>query len=165
MRCFLDFKPGGSLCHILATMYRYKLEQRWRKFDFSTPKTASRKDPNIQMLEVIERALIESECFRLPIVYVRPDVDKQLAAKLRSIIDSHQGEITDDEDEASHIIYPIVEPLSEDFARPTFRRGNHIMIHWYYFPDSYDSWVPNAYDLQVNVSVTRRPVALGSIII
>lgn len=34
MKCFLDFKPGGGLCHILATAYRFKQEQGWRRFDF-----------------------------------------------------------------------------------------------------------------------------------
>lgn len=151
MRCFLDFKPGGSLCHIFANMYRYKTEQRWRKFDFTMAKNPMRKDPNIQMLMEIETALIEAECFRLPVVYVRPDVEKSLAAKVKSIINNHQGEITEDEEEASHIVCPIVEPLPEDFARPTFRRGSHIMIHWYYFPESYDSWVQNSIDLPVIV--------------
>lgn len=158
MRCFLDFKPGGSLCHILANMYRYKFDQRWRKFDFTMAKNPIRKDPNIQMLMEIETALIEAECFRLPVVFVRPDVEKALAVKVKSIINSHQGEITEDEEEASHIVCPIVEPLPEDFARPTFRKGNHIMIHWYYFPESYDSWVPNTFDLPVSSS--RRAVAL-----
>lgn len=36
MRFFLDFKPAGALCVILATMYRFKSEQRWRKFEFPT---------------------------------------------------------------------------------------------------------------------------------
>lgn len=151
MRCFLDFKPGGSLCHIFANMYRYKAEQRWRKFDFSMAKNPMRKDPNIQMLMEIETALIEAECFRMPVVYVRPDVEKTLASKVKSIITDHQGEITEDEEEASHIVCPIVEPLPEDFARPTFRRSNHIMIHWYYFPESYDSWVANTFDLPDNI--------------
>jgi len=34
MRCFLDFKPGGALCHILATVYKFKSDQGWRRFDF-----------------------------------------------------------------------------------------------------------------------------------
>lgn len=34
MKCFLDFKPGGGVCHILATAYRFKQEQGWRRFDF-----------------------------------------------------------------------------------------------------------------------------------
>lgn len=38
MKCFLDFKPGGALCQIFSTMFRYKAEQRWRKFDFQVGK-------------------------------------------------------------------------------------------------------------------------------
>ncbi|XP_011058186.1 PREDICTED: SWI/SNF complex subunit SMARCC2-like [Acromyrmex echinatior] len=38
MKCFLDFKPGGGVCHILATAYRFKQEQGWRRFDFPLAK-------------------------------------------------------------------------------------------------------------------------------
>jgi SWI/SNF related-matrix-associated actin-dependent regulator of chromatin subfamily C len=40
MRFFMDFKPGGGLCVILSTMYRFKSEQRWRKFDFTVSKVS-----------------------------------------------------------------------------------------------------------------------------
>lgn len=40
MKCFLDFKPGGGLCHILATAYRFKQEQGWRRFDFPVGKVS-----------------------------------------------------------------------------------------------------------------------------
>lgn len=147
MRCFLDFKPNGALCHIFANMYRYKSEQRLRKFDFTVSKNSMRKDPNTQLLMEIESGLIEAECLRLPVVYLRPEIEKSLAMKLKSIIINHQGELTEDEEDASHIIYPVVDPLPEDFARPTFKRDKNIMIHWYYFPESYDSWVANTFDL------------------
>lgn len=151
MRCFLDFKPGGSLCQIFSNMYRYKTDQRWRKFEFNVTKSQARKDkdPNTQLLVDIETALIEAECLRLPVAYIRPEVDAELREKITEILQNHQGEITDDEEDATHIIYPIIDPLPEDFARPTFRRGKHIMIHWYYFPESYDSWLPNTFELPV----------------
>lgn len=41
MKCFLDFKPSGGLCHILATAYRFKHEQGWRRFDFPGGKVIS----------------------------------------------------------------------------------------------------------------------------
>lgn len=151
MRCFMDFKPGGALCHILATMYRYKAEQRWRKFDFTVNKNPMRKDPIIQMMIDMESAMIEADCIRWPIVYVRPEVDKATANRITEIVSNHQGEITLDEEEATHIIYPAVDPLPEDYARPMFRRDKHVMIHWYYFPESYDTWVPNTFDLPENV--------------
>lgn len=167
MRFFLDFKQGGALCIILSTMYRFKSEQRWRKFDFTVSKvstfvifphpsinnlfnilqTTSKKDPNIQMLLEIESALIDAEIFRLPTIYIRPEVDRALASKIREIITNHQAEITEEEEEATHIVYPEVDPLPEEYARPIFRRDKNVLLHWYYFPESYDSWVPNNFDL------------------
>ncbi|GAB0092331.1 SWI/SNF complex subunit SMARCC2 [Sergentomyia squamirostris] len=147
MRCFLDFKPGGALCNIFTAMYRYKTEQRWKKFDFTVTKNTSRKDPNTQMLVEIETALIEAECLRLPVVYIRPEVEKALAGKIKDIITKHQGELTEDEEEATHIIYPVVDPLPEEYARPAFKRDKNVMMHWYYLPDSYDSWLVNNFDL------------------
>lgn len=38
MKCFLDFKPGGGLCHILGTAYKFKQENGWRRFDFPVGK-------------------------------------------------------------------------------------------------------------------------------
>lgn len=43
MKCFLDFKPGGGVCHILATAYRFKQEQGWRRFDFPGGKVIIKK--------------------------------------------------------------------------------------------------------------------------
>lgn len=41
MKAFMDMKPGGSLCTVLATMFRFKSEQRWRKFDFQVGKVCT----------------------------------------------------------------------------------------------------------------------------
>ncbi|OXB69893.1 UNVERIFIED_CONTAM: hypothetical protein H355_012355 [Colinus virginianus] len=29
IKCFLDFKAGGALCHILAAAYKFKSDQGW----------------------------------------------------------------------------------------------------------------------------------------
>lgn len=153
MRCFMDFKPGGALCTIFSTMYKFKHDQRWKKFDFTIHKNNNKKDPIIQMMLEIESALIETECMRMPVLFIRSEVDKALCSKLKEILNSRKGVvITEDEDEASHIVYPVVDPLPEEYARPGFKRERHVMIHWYYFPDSYDSWVPhNMLDLPDNI--------------
>ncbi|XP_013147618.1 PREDICTED: SWI/SNF complex subunit SMARCC2 isoform X3 [Papilio polytes] len=140
MKVFMDMKPGGSLCTVLATMFRFKSEQRWRKFDFQVGKNPSRKDLNVQMMMEIESALMGAEIIRSPCVYIRPEVDKATANKVKDIVSNHQGEICDDEEDATHIIYPTVDPLEEEYARPVFRRGNGTLVHWYYLPDSHDIW-------------------------
>lgn len=102
------------------------------------------------MLE-IESCLIDAEIFRLPIIFVRPEVERALAAKIREIITNHQAELTEEEEEATHIVYPDVDPLPEEYARPTFKRDKNVLLHWYYFPESYDSWTPNNFDMPDNV--------------
>lgn len=41
----------------------------------------------------IETGLLEAECMRLPAVFIRPDVDRATAARIREVIVSHQGDI------------------------------------------------------------------------
>ncbi|XP_028025349.1 SWI/SNF complex subunit SMARCC2 isoform X2 [Bombyx mandarina] len=137
MKVFMDMKPGGSLCTVLATMFRFKSEQRWRKFDFQNP---SRKDLNVQMMMEIESALLGADVIRSPCVYIRSEVDKATANKVKDIVVNHQGEICEDEEDATHIIYPTMDPHEEEYARPVFKRGNHVLVHWYYLPDSHDTW-------------------------
>ncbi|XP_050355107.1 SWI/SNF complex subunit SMARCC2 isoform X2 [Nymphalis io] len=149
MKVFMDMKPGGSLCTVLATMFRFKSEQRWRKFDFQVGKNPSRKDLNVQMMMEIESSLLGAEVIRSPCIFIRPEVDKATANKVKDIIVNHQGEICEDEEDATHIIHPAVDPLEEEYARPVFRRGNSVLVHWYYFPDSHDTWAQS--DLPVDV--------------
>lgn len=64
-------------------------------------------------------------------------------------------DVTESEDQATHVIYPTCDPLEEEYARPTFRRDRMVMLHWYYFPDSYDSWT--AADLPVDPPDSPQP--------
>lgn len=133
-------------------MYRYKFEQRWRKFEFNATKGKGKdKDPYIQMISDIETSLIEEEYLRLPVAYIRPEVDEELHEKITEIIEKRRGEITKDEENATHIIYPEVDTSPDDYARPSFKRNKNVMMHWYYLPESYDSWVSNTFDLPVCV--------------
>ncbi|XP_035724881.1 SWI/SNF complex subunit SMARCC2-like isoform X1 [Vespa mandarinia] len=140
MKCFLDFKPGGGLCHILSTAYRFKQEQGWRRFDFPVGKSGSRMDRIVEMLMAAERALTQNRCLTIPSVFVRADVDKSTATKVKEAVRRHQGTVVENEADATHIIFPPVDPMEEECARPCMRRERSVLLHWYYFPDSYDSW-------------------------
>jgi SWI/SNF related-matrix-associated actin-dependent regulator of chromatin subfamily C len=99
------------------------------------------------MFSSIEKALISNKCLVLPIVYIRPEVDKATQSKIKETIKKHQGSMAENEDQATHIIYPSCDILEEEYARPLFQREKMVLLHWYYLPDSYDSWV--AADLPV----------------
>ncbi|CAH0389358.1 unnamed protein product [Bemisia tabaci] len=150
MRLFLDFKPGGALSHILATVYKFKSDQGWRRFDFQNP---SKQERNLEMFTKVEKALIDNKFLSLPNVFIKPEVDKPIQSRVKEIIKKHQGTITENEEEASHIIFPVTDPLDEEYARPTVKRDRMVLMHWYYFPDSHDSWLP-ASDLPIDAPET-----------
>lgn len=152
VKCFMDFKPNGGLCHIMATAYRYRSEQNWRRFDLASP---SRLDRNTDMFVAMERTLVQNKCYIIPVVFARTDIDKTVVTKAKEIVKRHNGIWTEVENEATHILYPPCDPLEEEYARPTMRRDKNIMFHWYYFPDSYDTWVNTEMSLS---DVPENPV-------
>merc|ERR1711894_728106 len=83
MKCFLDFKAGGALCHIVAAVYKFKSDQGWRRFDFQSP---SRMDRNVEMFLQIEKSLVQNKCHTVPTIYLQPDIDKSLMPKLKDIV-------------------------------------------------------------------------------
>ncbi|XP_066976959.1 SWI/SNF complex subunit SMARCC2-like isoform X1 [Macrobrachium rosenbergii] len=137
MKCFLDFKPGGGLCHILSTVYKFKSDQGWRRFDFQSP---SRKDTNIELFKEIEKSLLSNKCWAKPSVFIHGEVDKELRNELKDIVKRHDGKIVEEEEEASHVVFDEQDPLDDEFARAVMRRDRQILFHFYYMPDSYDSW-------------------------
>uniref|UniRef100_A0A803TLA7 SWI/SNF related BAF chromatin remodeling complex subunit C2 n=1 Tax=Anolis carolinensis TaxID=28377 RepID=A0A803TLA7_ANOCA len=140
IKCFLDFKAGGALCHILAAAYKFKSDQGWRRFDFQNP---SRMDRNVEMFMTIEKSLVQNNCLSRPNIYLHQDIDPKLQAKLKDIIKRHQGTVTEDKNNASHIVFPVPGSLEEEeWVRPIMKRDKQVLLHWGYYPDSYDTWIP-----------------------
>ncbi|XP_030003414.1 SWI/SNF complex subunit SMARCC1b isoform X4 [Sphaeramia orbicularis] len=153
-QCFLDLRGGGGLCHILGTAYKFKAEQGWRRFDLQNP---SRTERNVEMFSTIERALIQNNCMSLPVVYLDPTLDQELASRLSGIVTKHQGTLTDDRILASHHIYPSPASTEEDeWMRPVMRKDKHVLVHWGMHPDSYDSWLSSS-DVEGEVEELLHP--------
>ncbi|KAG7493591.1 SWI/SNF complex subunit SMARCC2 isoform X2 [Solea senegalensis] len=140
MKCFLDFKSGGALCHILAAAYKFKSDQGWRRFDFQNP---SRMDRNVEMFMTIEKSVVQNNCLTRPVIYLSSDIEPKLLGKLKDIIKRHQGSVTEDKASSSHVVVPIPTSLEEEeWVRPVMKRDKQVLLHWGYFPDSYDTWIP-----------------------
>lgn len=136
---FEDLSAGGSLCQILATAYRVKTEQSWRRFDFHSP---ARIDRGLELFMSIHRDLKESKVWEPPRVFFDGSVGSQLSQQLMDVVKRHQGTVVESADEASHVIYPPPPPNpnpEEEYIRPLAIRGKMVLVHWWYFPDSYDS--------------------------
>lgn len=141
VKYFMDFKPGGGLCQILAAVYKFRVEQGWRKFEFQVGKNPAKLDKLIEMYQSIEKALIQNKLYTLPNCFIKSEVEKNLATKLKDILKRRGGQLVESEAAATHILYPHSDPLDEEYARPGMRQDKMMMMHWYYFPESYDTWV------------------------
>ncbi|NWW49207.1 SMRC1 protein, partial [Pedionomus torquatus] len=144
----MDFKAGGTLCHILGAAYKYKNEQGWRRFDLQNP---SRMDRNVEMFMNIEKTLVQARdwctelynnCLSRPTIYLIPDIELKLANKLKDIVKRHQGTVTEEKSKATHHVYPSPTSMDDDeWLRPVMKKDKQVLVHWGYFPDSYDTWV------------------------
>uniref|UniRef100_A0A8C9MRJ0 SWI/SNF related BAF chromatin remodeling complex subunit C1 n=1 Tax=Serinus canaria TaxID=9135 RepID=A0A8C9MRJ0_SERCA len=138
-KCFMDFKAGGTLCHILGAAYKYKNEQGWRRFDLQNP---SRMDRNVEMFMNIEKTLVQNNCLSRPTIYLIPDMELKLANKLKDIVKRHQGTVTEEKSKATHHVYPSPTSVDDDeWLRPVMKKDKQVLVHWGFFPDSYDTWV------------------------
>uniref|UniRef100_A0A8D2MGF4 SWI/SNF related, matrix associated, actin dependent regulator of chromatin subfamily c member 1 n=1 Tax=Zonotrichia albicollis TaxID=44394 RepID=A0A8D2MGF4_ZONAL len=138
-KCFMDFKAGGTLCHILGAAYKYKNEQGWRRFDLQNP---SRMDRNVEMFMTIEKTLVQNNCLSRPTIYLIPDMELKLANKLKDIVKRHQGTVTEEKSKATHHVYPSPTSVDDDeWLRPVMKKDKQVLVHWGFFPDSYDTWV------------------------
>ncbi|XP_053215488.1 SWI/SNF complex subunit SMARCC1 isoform X1 [Podarcis raffonei] len=147
-KCFMDFKAGGTLCHILGAAYKYKNEQGWRRFDLQNP---SRMDRNVEMFMNIEKTLVQNNCLSRPTIYLVPEIELKLANKLKDIVKRHQGTVTDEKSKATHHIYPVPTSLDEEeWLRPVMKKDKQVLVHWGYYPDSYDTWV-HATDIDAEI--------------
>lgn len=150
IRWFLDFRSGGSLCHICLSSFLQMSDGKhfgffsWEKYNEKIKLLLERR---------IWNAMIQKKFFRFPVAYIRPEIPKDLREQIANILKERQCEIIQDESQASHIIYPEIESIASDYARPSLKSGENVQIHWYYLPESYDLWVPNTFALPVRVFV------------
>ncbi|NXR25944.1 SMRC2 protein, partial [Cinclus mexicanus] len=148
----LDFKAGGALCHILAAAYKFKSDQGWRRFDFQNP---SRMDRNVEMFMTIEKSLVQNNCLARPNIFLHQEIEPKLLGKLKDIVKRHQGTVTEDKSNASHIVCPVPGNLEEEeWVRPVMKRDKQVLLHWGYYPDSYDTWIPAS---EIEASVEDPP--------
>jgi len=50
--------------------------------------------------------------------------------KYKEIGKRHKATIVEDEEAATHIVYPSSDPLDEEVARPIFKKDQNVLLHW-----------------------------------
>ena len=165
-KLFQDYREDGALYTILYHSFKFKEENGWRKFDFSLPQ---KLEKNLELFERVYTALIvhssftyllsvcyahtswlhqESGHLTFPKVYFDSSISSRERSKLADIVQRHGATIVESETEATHIVVKDPNPpnprdlANTEYCRTVERRERSVLVHWWYYPDSYDSWVP-----------------------
>ena len=64
-------------------------------------------------------------------VFLRKELDKEEKDLANKLIKKRGLEVVDDEEEATHILYPRTGADGEAYARMMFRKGEKCMVHFY----------------------------------
>uniref|UniRef100_A0A8C1TQF7 SWI/SNF related, matrix associated, actin dependent regulator of chromatin, subfamily c, member 1b n=1 Tax=Cyprinus carpio TaxID=7962 RepID=A0A8C1TQF7_CYPCA len=138
-KCFQDLRPGGALCHILGSVYKFKTEQGW-----------------LVLMLNSSLMLTKNNLLSRPVVYLSPDLEQKQALKLKEIVVRHQGTVIEEKSQATHQIYTSPSTADEEWLRPVMRLDRQVMVHWGMCPDSYDSLI-SARDVDGEVEEPPNP--------
>uniref|UniRef100_A0A7S3EQC3 SWIRM domain-containing protein n=1 Tax=Rhodosorus marinus TaxID=101924 RepID=A0A7S3EQC3_9RHOD len=142
---FRDTKPNGGLETILCAALKWKADNMIRKFEWSNPDKAEQL---LEMLAAVELALSQGGFLSTRKVFLTRAIPANMQPKLRAIVLKKRGVVVSTSSAATHIIYPDPEGTrhedteGEDFCRGLETRGMLSKVHWWYYPDCYDSWIP-----------------------
>ena len=141
----MAMRISHDLRQIFNTLYLFKNAQEWRRFDF---KSQPKKDKNLEMLAVVQARLVETGHLRWPEVYLSPGMSASTVSHIKEVVTSHQGKIVTSPQKATHIISepkqeadPSEDP-DKEYLRTIDHHNKTNLVHWWYYPDSYDMWLP-----------------------
>jgi len=142
-RLLRDYSVNGPLHLILATFYQQKQKENWRQFELKNP---LRKDKFFDILVKIEKKLAE-KFIKKPCVFFSPEIDKRASEELKKIVQKHKGLVVSSPSTATHIVIndPPPDPhesMESEYCRALERKKGLARVHWWYYPDSYDEWIP-----------------------
>lgn len=146
-KLFLDFTSGGALCVMLGQYYTFKQRNNLRKLNLASP---SQLDKHIELMFAITEALVECGKLVRPTIYFSSAIDAQLKGYLAGIAVNHQCTIVGSREEATYVVLPPIQTdVTEEYLRPVAMADSHMLVHWWYFPDSYDTWLTAAQAAEV----------------
>ena len=140
---FFDYSPTGSLYVILCACLNFKYLMGLRRFEFSN---IDKRSTYLDLLERIEKSLKQAKLLPMVKVFFANNVLASELPLLRTITQK-RGAIVATASAATHIIYGDPSETTEqetagtDYLRTKEVKGNSALVHWWYYPDSYDSWI------------------------
>lgn len=143
-KLFMDYKPDGSLDIMLCECLNFKALHGLRRLEFTNP---DKRQLYFDLLFRIEKSLKEARLLPMIKVFFARTLPTSFQPALRAIV-SKRGVTVSTTAAATHIVYPdpegstAAETEGTDYCRPLEIKDSMALVHWWYYPDSYDSWIP-----------------------
>eukprot|EP00172_Hildenbrandia_rubra_P002174 Plantae.Rhodophyta-Hildenbrandia_rubra.ctg28620.p1 GENE.Plantae.Rhodophyta-Hildenbrandia_rubra.ctg28620~~Plantae.Rhodophyta-Hildenbrandia_rubra.ctg28620.p1 ORF type:complete len:1416 (+),score=397.67 Plantae.Rhodophyta-Hildenbrandia_rubra.ctg28620:1150-5397(+) len=142
-RVFSDFSKSGSLECLLGTCLRFKATHGLRRLDL---KNMDKKSLFLEMLKMCEKNLKGKRFLPMVKVYFDDGLSSERVEQLRKLA-MKRAVVVPRRSEATHVVYETPEGCSAeetdgtDYCRTLENRGSISLVHWWYYPDSYDQWI------------------------
>ncbi|KAF9215610.1 hypothetical protein BGZ59_000885 [Podila verticillata] len=127
----------------LKAAYEYRNSQAgWRRWDFGSP---AKRSQHMDLVLHIRRELIALGLVKNPLVAFDDSVEPEEREKLQTAVDRLGGSVVSDFSQATHIIHHSTEelesPEGEEWLRTLEKKDGKVLVHYWYYPDSYDEWL------------------------
>lgn len=142
-KLFFDFRPTGALQVMLCTCLRFKATHGLRRLDFLN---TDKRQMYLDLLRLIEKNLRQAGLLPPVKVFITRFVPTSAHPVLRAVIQK-RGITVSTASSATHIIYPDPKGTTKgetegtEYCRTLEIRDSLALVHWWYYPDSYDSWI------------------------
>eukprot|EP00741_Cyanophora_paradoxa_P025712 tig00000388_g24813.t1 len=138
-----DYAPDGSLAWIIETFMDWKLREQWRSFDWKNPQ---KRDRYLDIIKFVDKQLPKATRWVRPVVYFSPDIPSRDVEDMKRILKEHGASYVTNVAGATHVVVrdkPNDAPEA-DYCRAVEREPSRsvVFVHWWYYPDSYDEWIP-----------------------
>ncbi|RCH86657.1 hypothetical protein CU098_002027, partial [Rhizopus stolonifer] len=136
--------PDSAIYTVLLGAYSFRLRQGWKRWEFTNP---SKKQKNADLIQSIRNLLIKRRFIHVPKIAMVESVDDNCKKAVLSMVKKIGATFVQDKNEATHILHGKLheynkDGIEEDWFRTLEKDGNMVLVHWWYYPDSFDSWLP-----------------------
>ncbi|KAF9930621.1 hypothetical protein FBU30_000247 [Linnemannia zychae] len=134
---------SSPIYKVLYAAYSYRhMQSLGTDWDWTNP---SNKNLYVRMICYIHDALVSGSFIKNPYIAFADSVSPEEKANLVPMIHSLGGDVTDEQQRATHIIHTPSETESNWNDGPSIRilekKDGKVFIHHRLYPDSYDEWV------------------------
>ena len=153
-KSYTDFSPlttDAPLYAVLVSCFTFLAERKQTSWDFEDE---SNRTLYIEMIARVRMDLRTKGVLPTFRIAAAADVTQAEKAHLQSLATQMECEWTDDTKKATHVLYPSpadaagepvdgAKPPESEYFRTLAHHNKKVLIHVWYRPDSYDTWLPD----------------------